>query len=100
MTTLAIVVLKVTGCQEFPQGNFLNWENTNWFLNSSRGTVDRDRNKKKPRESKKSFKKNPVKAKHQNRPSTHTLRLERRLLTWKKTFVAAEISAIMWSPTN
>ena len=42
MTTLAIVVLKVTGCQEFPQGNFLNWENTNWFLNSSRDTVKRD----------------------------------------------------------
>ena len=32
--------LKVTGCEEFPEGNFLNWENTNWFLNSSRGTVE------------------------------------------------------------
>ena len=31
---------QVTGCQEFPKGNFLSWENTNWFLNSSRGTVN------------------------------------------------------------
>lgn len=29
----------MTGCQEFPQGNFLSWESANWFLNSSRGTV-------------------------------------------------------------
>ena len=35
---------KVTGCQEFPQGNFLSWENTNWFLNSSRGTVNTNTN--------------------------------------------------------
>ena len=31
---------KVTGCKEFPEGNFLSWENTDWFLNSSRGTVE------------------------------------------------------------
>ena len=27
---------QVTGCQEFPQGNFLSWENNNWFLNSTK----------------------------------------------------------------
>ena len=37
---MTIKPLKVTGCEEFPEGNFLNWENTNWFLNSSRGTVE------------------------------------------------------------
>ena len=30
---------QVTRCEEFPQGNFIGWETTNWFLNSSRGTV-------------------------------------------------------------
>ena len=30
---------KVTGCEEFPEGNLVNWEDSNWFLNSSRGTV-------------------------------------------------------------
>ena len=27
---------QVTACQEFPQGNFLSWENNNWFLNSTK----------------------------------------------------------------
>ena len=30
---------QVTGCEEFPEGNLVSWEKTNWFLNSSRGTV-------------------------------------------------------------
>ena len=29
-------VQQVTACQEFPQGNFLSWENNNWFLNSTK----------------------------------------------------------------
>ena len=36
-STLAF--LKITGCEEFPEGNLVSWEKTNWFLNSSRGTV-------------------------------------------------------------
>ena len=37
--TCSIFCFQVTGCEEFPEGNLVSWENTNWFLNSSRGTV-------------------------------------------------------------
>ena len=33
---------QVTGCEEFPVGNLVNWEETNWFLNSSKGTARDD----------------------------------------------------------
>ena len=32
----------MTGCEEFPVGNLVNWEETNWFLNSSKGTARED----------------------------------------------------------
>ena len=38
-TFSALAFLKITGCEEFPEGNLVSWEKTNWFLNSSRGTV-------------------------------------------------------------
>ena len=30
---------QTTDCRAFPRGNVIDWETTNWFLNSSRGTV-------------------------------------------------------------
>ena len=38
-TFSTLAFLKITGCEEFPEGNLVSWEKTNWFLNSSRGTV-------------------------------------------------------------
>ena len=35
----SLSTFQVTGCEEFPEGNLVSWEKTNWFLNSSRGTV-------------------------------------------------------------
>ena len=29
----------MTGCEEFPVGNLVNWEETSWFLNSSKATA-------------------------------------------------------------
>ena len=32
-------LVNVTGCKDFPEGNLVNWETSNWYLNSSRGTA-------------------------------------------------------------
>lgn len=32
-------MIKITNCEMFKSGNLLDWENGNWFLNSSRGTA-------------------------------------------------------------
>ena len=34
--SMCSVLLKVTGCKEFPQGNFVSFGENNWFLNSTK----------------------------------------------------------------